>query len=77
MENIVPHVTNRSWTEADIARLKEFSEQGASVNRAAAALGRKTDAIKRQCRVQGFNLVGTRQAKAAMRSLREQEEKIL
>lgn len=73
----MPHLTNRSWTEADIARLKEFSEQGASINRAAAALGRKTEAVRKQCRARGFNLIGTRQAKAAIRSLREREESSL
>jgi hypothetical protein len=63
------HVTSRSWTDADIARLKKFSDEGASVNRAAAALNRKTEAVKKVCRVYGFTLVGTRQAKAAIRKL--------
>lgn len=65
----MPHVTNRSWTEADIARLKKFSDEGATVLRAAAALNRKTEAVKKQCRVHGFALIGTRQAKAAIRLL--------
>ncbi len=65
----MPHVTSRSWTDADIARLRRFSDEGASVNRAAAALNRKTEAVKKVCRVHGFTLVGTRQAKAAIRNL--------
>lgn len=65
----MPHVTSRSWTDADIARLRKFSDEGASVNRAAAALNRKTEAVKKVCRVHGFTLVGTRQAKAAIRKL--------
>jgi hypothetical protein len=65
-------VTNRSWTESDVSRLHELSEQGASVNRAAAALNRKTEAIKKQCRARGIELVGTRQAKAAIRELHKE-----
>jgi len=65
----MPHVTSRSWTEADIARLKKLSEEGATVARAAAALNRKTEAVKKKCRLHGFNLVGTREAKAEVRRL--------
>lgn len=53
----MPHVTSRSWTDADIARLRKLSDEGASVNRAAAALNRKTDAVKKVCRVHGLTLV--------------------
>lgn len=65
----MPHVTSRSWTDADIARLKKFSEERATVARAAAALNRKTDAVKKMCRKHGFDLIGTREAKAAIRRL--------
>lgn len=65
----MPHVTSKSWTETDIARLKKLEEEGASVNRAAAALNRKTEAVKKVCRVYGISLVGTREAKAAIRRL--------
>lgn len=65
----MPKVTSRSWTDADIARLKKLSDEGASVNRAAAALNRKTEAVKKVCRVHGLTLIGTRQAKAAIRKL--------
>jgi orotate phosphoribosyltransferase len=67
----MPHITSRSWTEADVARLKKLADEGATVNRAAAALNRKTDAVKKQCRAHGLTLVGTRQAKAAIRALDE------
>lgn len=65
----MPHVTSRSWTEADIARLKKLASEGASINRAAAALGRNTGAIRKQCHTHGFALMGTLQAKAAIRAL--------
>ncbi len=71
----MPHLTNRSWTETDIAKLKKLAEEGASVNRAAAALDRKTDAVKKQCRVHGLSLIGTREAKAAIRALDERVER--
>lgn len=63
------HVTSRSWTESEIARLRELSNQGASVNRAAAALNRRTEAVRKQCRARGIELIGTRQAKATIREL--------
>ncbi|QUS42069.1 hypothetical protein RPMA_27040 [Tardiphaga alba] len=65
----MPHVTSRSWTDADIADLSKFSDEGATVNRAAAALNRKAEAVKKVCRVHGFTLIGTRQARAAIRKL--------
>lgn len=64
------HVTNRSWTEADIERLKQLARAGATINRAAAALNRKTAAIAKVARVHGLKLVGTREAKAAIRKLK-------
>lgn len=46
----MPNVTSRSWTDADIARLRKFSEERATVARAAAVLNRKTDAVRKKCR---------------------------
>lgn len=63
------HVTSRSWTDADITRLKELSAAGASINRAAAALNRKTTAVQKVARAHNISLVGTRQAKATVRRL--------
>lgn len=63
------HVTSKSWTDADIARLKKLSADGASVNRAAAALNRNTAAIQKMARKYGLSLIGTRQAKAIIRAL--------
>lgn len=63
------HVTSRSWTDADIARLRQLSNEGASVNRAAAALNRKTTAVQKVARKHGVQLVGTRKARATMREI--------
>jgi hypothetical protein len=64
-------LTSRSWTQDDIARLKKLSASGASVMRAAAALGRKTGSVTKMARLHGLPLVGTRQAKAAIRELEQ------
>jgi hypothetical protein len=63
------HVTSRSWTEADVAKLRELSAKGASVVRAAASLNRKTTAVMKIARRHGISLAGTRQLKAAIRCL--------
>ncbi len=65
----MPHTTSRSWTEADIARLKQLSDAGATVARAAAALNRKTTAVMKVAKRHGLQLIGTRQAKATIRAL--------
>jgi len=63
------HVTNRSWTDADIKRLRMLSAAGASVSRAAAALNRRMTAVQKIARVHKLPLVGIRQAKATIRQL--------
>lgn len=63
------HTTSRSWTEANIARSRALSLQGASIARAAAALNRKTNAVAKIARRHGIVLIGTRQMKAAVRAL--------
>lgn len=63
------HMTSRSWTTSDIARLRELSNQGASIARAAAALNRKTSAVAKIARREGITLLGTRSLKAAIRAL--------
>jgi hypothetical protein len=65
------HVTSRSWTDADIARLRALSAAGASLARAAAALNRKTTAVAKICRREKIELAGTRRMKAAVRALDE------
>lgn len=66
----MPYVTSRSWTDGDIERLRQLSKAGvASVTRAAAAMNRKTSAIAKVARRYGIGLAGTRELKAAIRSL--------
>jgi hypothetical protein len=61
----------RPWTDADIARLRELAAGGATAMRAAAALGRNSNAVKKMAREHELKLVGTREAKAAIRALDE------
>jgi hypothetical protein len=63
------HVTSRSWTDGDIARLKQLADDGASIMRAAAALNRKTSAVAKVARRHKIDLAGTRKLKAAIRAL--------
>jgi orotate phosphoribosyltransferase len=66
---IMTHVTSRSWTDADIIRLRQLSEQGASVARAAGALNRRTSAVAKVARRHNIELAGVRKLKAALRKL--------
>lgn len=68
-EMIMTHVTSRSWTDADIIRLRQLSEQGASVARAAGALNRRTSAVAKVARRHNIELAGVRKLKAALRKL--------
>ena len=63
------NVTSRSWTDADLAKLRKLADEGASLVRAAAALNRRTTSVAKICRREGITLAGTRQLKAAIRSL--------
>lgn len=62
-------VTSMSWTDADIARLRELSAKNASALRAAAALNRSLSSVKQMARTHGLKLTGTRQMRAAIRAL--------
>jgi hypothetical protein len=63
------HVTNRSWTDADLARLKDLAAQGASLSRASAALNRRMASVTKKARLHGLKFAGTRQLKAKLRAL--------
>lgn len=63
------HPTRRSWTENDIARLRQLSIEGASIARASAALNRRMTAVANIARRHGISLAGTRKTKAAIRAL--------
>lgn len=62
---------SRSWTDADIERLHELAAEGATAMRATSALGRRSEAVKKAARQHGLKLIGTREAKAAIRKLEE------
>jgi hypothetical protein len=59
---------NKTWTSEDIARLISLADSGATVLRAAAALGRPATAVQNKARELGKPLVGIRASKAAIRA---------
>jgi hypothetical protein len=59
---------NKIWTPEDVARLISLADSGATVLRAAAALGRPATAVQNKARELGKPLVGIRNAKAAIRA---------
>jgi hypothetical protein len=58
----------RLWTDEEISRLIELANSGASVVRAAAALGRQTNVVAKKARELGRPLKGVRAAKAHLRA---------
>lgn len=62
---------NKTWTPEDVDRLISLAESGATVLRAAAALGRPATAVQNKARQLGKPLVGIRQARATARGLIE------
>lgn len=48
------HITNRTWTEQDIGRLKDMVETGVSAQRASVAFRRSVVAVKAQAKKCGF-----------------------
>lgn len=48
------HLTNRTWTEQDIERLKQMVETGISAQRASVAFRRSIVAVKGQAKKCGF-----------------------
>lgn len=57
----------RPWTEADVERLKQLSEQGATLLRASAALRRNGSAVQKRARDLGLLFKGLRAVRAEMR----------
>lgn len=62
---------NKTWTPEDVNRLISLAESGATVLRAAAALGRPATAVQNKARQLGKPLVGIRQARATARGFIE------
>ncbi|QUS38077.1 hypothetical protein RPMA_03820 [Tardiphaga alba] len=55
---------SKVWTDQDIQRLRELAAEGATAMRAASALNRRSESVKKAARQHGLKLVGTREAKA-------------
>jgi len=58
----------KTWTPEDIARLISLADSGATVLRAAAALGRPATAVQSKARELGKPLVGVRKSRETLRA---------
>lgn len=63
----------RPWSQSDDEELRRLAGLGATVLRATAAMGRRTQTIKKRARELGIELVGMREAKRRVRALVELE----
>jgi hypothetical protein len=63
----MPHQITKSWTPEDVARLIELAEGGATLLRAASALGRRSTAVQKKARELGKPPRGVRAVKAELR----------
>lgn len=64
----------RKWTDEDIGRLIELSEQGSSLIRAAGALNRNTASVQKMARQLGRHFPGVRETKASLRAINIHEK---
>jgi hypothetical protein len=64
----------RKWTEEDIGRLIQLSEQGSSLVRAAGALNRNTASVQKMARQLGRRFPGVRETKAGLRAINIHEK---
>jgi DNA-binding FadR family transcriptional regulator len=58
----------KRWDTEDVAKLKELVDSGASVLRAAAALGRPITSVKRKASDLGISLPSVREVRADLRA---------
>lgn len=58
----------RPWTKADEERLIRLCDDGASLMRAAAALGRATSSVQKKARALGKHFKGVRLVRADLRA---------
>jgi hypothetical protein len=68
---------SRPWSEAEIARLRELVQKGATVLRCSAALARPAASIRRTARQLGLAMAGIRELNAGNRRRIEDAEKDL
>lgn len=62
-----PHLTKRSWTPDDIARLKALAQAGASPARISAALNRSMISVQKLARKLGVRIRSVREFRAQIR----------
>ena len=72
---VVRRLLAKPWDIDDVSRLKELANSGASVLRAAAALGRPAKSVQRKANDLGISLAGVRQLKAELRAKRATEDR--
>ena len=65
------------WDDGQIARLKKLLENGSSIVRAAAALGRTSNSIQTKARIMGFPYINARDAKRVRNAKIEAAQKLL
>jgi len=58
----------RVWTKDDEKRLVELCDEGASLMRASAALGRNSSSVQKKARMLGKQFDGVRRVRAALRA---------
>ena len=63
----------RPWSENDDETLRRLATEGATVLRATAAMGRRSQIIKKRAAELGLKLIGMREAKRRVRALAELE----
>lgn len=63
----------RPWSQSDDDELRRLAAAGATVLRATAAMGRRSQTIKKRAGELGVKLVGMREAKRRVRALDEMD----
>jgi len=56
----------RVWTEAEVDRLRQLTEQGATLMRASAALRRSKSSVQKKAKELGFRFPGVREVRASL-----------
>jgi hypothetical protein len=65
---MVKRPNSRIWTPEEISRLQQLADSGATLLRAAAALGRQGSVVQRKARECGKEFPGVRKVRAGLRA---------
>jgi hypothetical protein len=57
----------KRWTDADVVRLRELLDQGATLLRASAALNRNGPSVRKKAYMLGLSIKGVRAVRADLR----------